>query len=132
MAIQDDPRLRIWLYGSPIDAAGKALAAKGKVTILDRDANLENPTFVPNFEQFEKQYARAAATRQYLVLQGHPWAWTDERYANFVRIIDFLVAQHSTFTTPSEYCHLPPLEIYPTDGTWTPPAAPAASPVAQP
>ena len=130
--VQDDPRMKIWLYGTPIDAAGKELAAKGKVTILDRDANIENPTFVPNPERFEKEYLRSAATRDYLVLQGHPWAWSDERFANFVKIIDFLVAQGVTFTTPSEYCHLPPLEIHATDGTWTPPASTPAPTAAKP
>ena len=40
--------------------------------------------------------------RDYFVLQGHPAMWGEERFAEFLRILDFLTAQNARFLTPSE------------------------------
>lgn len=102
--MQDDPHMKVWLYPQPIDAAGKKLEAAGKVTILDRvwEANLEATVGVPDSKKFIAGYM-LHPEREYFVLQGHPAGWGDDRFAEFVKIIDFLTAQKAVFMTPSEY-----------------------------
>lgn len=102
--MQDDPHMTAWLYPAPLDAPGKALAAKGKVAILDRvwQVNLESAVGVPDFQSFLQGYA-ANPEREYFVLQGHPWGWAGEKFDEFVKIIDFLQAQQAVFMTPSEF-----------------------------
>ncbi len=103
--MQDDPDMKAWLYPQPLDEAGKKLEAAGKVVILDRvwDVNLEGAVGVPDFNKFMQGYA-AHPERDYFVLQGHPAMWGDgARFAEFVKIIDFLVAQKVAFLTPAEF-----------------------------
>jgi hypothetical protein len=65
---------------------------------------LENPTFKPDFEKFQKLYADRGAAQKFLVLQGHPPAWyTDERWNGFLHIVEFLRSQGCVFMTPSHY-----------------------------
>lgn len=99
-----DPAMKIWLYPSPIDETGRRLAAGGKVTILDRvwAVNLESKVGQADFAKFVEGYAKNP-DRLYFVLQGHPTHWAGERFDEFVRIIDFLVAEKAVFMTPSEY-----------------------------
>lgn len=101
--MQDEPNMSVWLYPQPLDEAGKQLAAKGKVTVLDRvwAVNLEGAVGVPNYQAFLNGYA-ANLDRPYFVLQGHPAGWSDERYEEFTRIVDFLTAQKAVFMTPVE------------------------------
>ncbi len=103
-AMAEDPDMAVWLYPSPIDVMGRELAADGKVTVLDRvwAVNLEGRVGQPNFERFVAGYAKNP-DREYFVLQGHPMSWGNERFAEFEKIIDFLVAQDAVFMTPSEY-----------------------------
>jgi peptidoglycan/xylan/chitin deacetylase (PgdA/CDA1 family) len=103
--MQDDPHMKAWLYPQPLDEAGKKLEAAGKVMILDRvwEVNLESAVGVPDFNKFVQGYA-AHPEREYFVLQGHPAMWGDgARFAEFVKIIDFLVAQKAVFMTPAEF-----------------------------
>lgn len=98
-ALAEDPDTTIWLYGDLKNPAGKI--------VMDRigGVNIENPTFVPSLEKFKAGYAKNPA-RDYFVIQGHPAQWTDERFAAFVELIDFLTAEKAIFTTPSEYAKL--------------------------
>lgn len=64
---------------------------------------LENPTFVPDAAKFKEVYEKNAATKEVLVLQGHPDQWDEKRWAGFVEIIDFLKSKNVMFSTPSEY-----------------------------
>lgn len=99
-----DPAMKVWLYPSPIDAIGRKIAAEGKVTVLDRvwAVNLEAAVGKPDFRRFVEGYAKNP-DREYFVLQGHPTHWAGERFDEFAKIIDFLVAQNAVFMTPSEY-----------------------------
>ena len=99
-----DPSMKVWLYPSPIDATGRKLAAEGKVTVLDRvwAVNLESKVGQADFAKFAEGYAKNT-DRLYFVLQGHPTHWAGARFDEFVKIIDFLVAQKAVFMTPSEY-----------------------------
>lgn len=103
-AVEEDPNLRVILYPSPIDEIGEALEARGKVRVLDRvwQVNIEQPLFKPNYEKFVQGYERYAPGRDYLVIQGHPNRWDDERFAEFERIIDFLVSQGARFVGAAE------------------------------
>ena len=98
-ALSEDPDTKIWLYGDVKNPAGKV--------VLDRigNVNIENPSFVPSLDKFKAGYAKNPK-RDYFVIQGHPAQWTDERFAQFVAIIDFLTTEKAVFTTPSEYVKL--------------------------
>lgn len=99
-----DPAVQIMLYPQPLDALGKALSDAGKLTILDRvwDVNLEGAVGMPDLERLKLGLSKHP-DREYFVLQGHAAQWTPERFAEFARIIDFLVEQKAVFMTPSEY-----------------------------
>lgn len=100
----DEPDMKVWLYPQPLDKKGQELSAQGKVAILDRvwAVNLESKVGQPDFQKFMQGYA-ANPDREYFVLQGHPMSWGNaERFAEFEKIIDFLVAQKAEFVTPTE------------------------------
>jgi peptidoglycan/xylan/chitin deacetylase (PgdA/CDA1 family) len=94
-ALAGIPEITIWFYGPK--------QPKGKQVILERTVNLEQPTFVPNFEKVKAGYARYGHKLPYLAMQGHPNEWTDERWANFVKVVQFLKEQGCPFMTASEY-----------------------------
>lgn len=62
---------------------------------------LEQPTFVPNPQNMQKVLERWK--EPYLVLQGHPNGWDDQRFADFVTIIRDLKSRGCRFMTMSEY-----------------------------
>ena len=103
--MSDVPGMKVWLYPQPLDKQGQELAAKGKVKILDRvwAVNLESKVGNPDFKAFINGYAKNP-DREYFVLQGHPMSWgTAEKFAEFTKIIEFLIEQKAVFMTPSEY-----------------------------
>lgn len=101
--MHDDPYVTVVLYPMPLDDMGKKIAADNKLTILDRvwNVNLESLVGVPDCQRLIDGYA-ANPERAYFVLQGHPAQWAGERFNEFVRILDFLVAQKAVFMTPTE------------------------------
>ncbi|HEY0945085.1 MAG TPA: DUF2334 domain-containing protein [Opitutaceae bacterium] len=103
-AMAEEPGMKVWLYPSPLDDQGRQLAAAGKVTILDRvwQVNLEQPLFVPNYQKFVEGYSKYAAKRRYFVLQGHPNKWDDARWAEFLKIVDFITENKIPTVTPTE------------------------------
>jgi peptidoglycan/xylan/chitin deacetylase (PgdA/CDA1 family) len=95
-AVEAVPEIKIWLYGPPKPTHFTRLS-------LARVMALENPTFVPDPAKFKDTYQQTGATRDVLVLQGHPDQWDDDRWAGFVEIIEFLKSKQVVFMTPSEY-----------------------------
>ena len=93
-ALKEIPEITMWFYGSSQNS-GKFL--------FKRVLTLENPTHVPNFEKFKTRYEQVARNEKCLALQGHPNSWNDERWDNFVKIIEYLKAQGCVFMMPSEY-----------------------------
>jgi peptidoglycan/xylan/chitin deacetylase (PgdA/CDA1 family) len=94
-ALENIPGIKIWFFGP----------AKSKIStkvMLERVVNLEQPTLVPNFEQLKERFEKFGRQKEYLVLQGHPNAWSDERYEAFVKAVTYLKAQGCTFMTVSE------------------------------
>lgn len=90
------PSIKIWLYGPKQPKHFRGLS-------IERIMALENPTFLPDAKKFQELYTRNGAKAPVLVLQGHPNAWTDERWKGFVEIIAFLRSRQVIFMTPSEY-----------------------------
>lgn len=102
--LSEDPAMKVWLYPKPHDELSRALSSAGKVLVLDRvwQVNIEQPLFVPNSAKFIEGYEKHAAKRRYLVLQGHPNKWDDARWAEFVKIIDYLEQNKIPTALPSE------------------------------
>ncbi|CAM2949265.1 DUF2334 domain-containing protein [Rariglobus hedericola] len=102
--LTDDPSMKVWLYPSPIDARGEKLNAAGKVTVLDRvwAVNIEQPLFVPNSEKFIAGYNKHAANRRYFILQGHANKWDEPRWAEFLKIVDYITQNKIPTLLPTE------------------------------
>ncbi|MBN2640585.1 MAG: hypothetical protein JXR78_02935 [Victivallales bacterium] len=97
-ALKAIPEFTIWLYGKP-----DLETASGKY-VYPRVMALEYKTFVPDVNKFKAKYFKEGIKHKCLVLQGHPMAWVkDQRWENFVAIIDFLISRNTVFMTPSEY-----------------------------
>lgn len=95
-ALSQTPEVKIWLYGPRQPKFFRGLS-------IERIMALENPTFVPDPNKFQEIYERSGAKAPVLVLQGHPNAWTDERWSGFEQIIHYLRTKNVVFMTPSEY-----------------------------
>lgn len=93
--LAEDPDIKVWMYGPPDKPAGK--------TVLERSfaVNIENPTLIPNYGAFLEGYAHSRGAR-YFVLQGHPAGWGDDRWEQFVKIVEFLIAQKAEFVFASD------------------------------
>ncbi|MCF7974957.1 MAG: hypothetical protein K9N55_14155 [Phycisphaerae bacterium] len=92
-ALEGIPEITMWFYG-PQETSKFA---------FERVLTLEDPVHVPDFAKFKATYDRVAFDKPYLALQGHPNSWDDERWDNFVQIIDFLKSKGCVFVTPSDY-----------------------------
>ena len=42
------------------------------------------------------------------IMQGHAGAWGDDRWEQFVKIVDFLIAQKAEFLMPRDFAKNPP------------------------
>lgn len=97
--LSEDPDLKVYLYGKP--AQGPLLP---DVLILDRcQMNIENPLFVPNSQQLKHDFELLSKKQNCFVIQGHPNAWDDTRFAEFQKLVEYLIEQRVTFVTPYEY-----------------------------
>jgi peptidoglycan/xylan/chitin deacetylase (PgdA/CDA1 family) len=76
---------------------------KGKQVCLKRTINLEQPTFVPNFEKVKDAFEKWGNKLPYIALQGHPNQWDDKRLEDFTKVVKYLKEQGCQFMTASEY-----------------------------
>lgn len=91
------PEIRVWLHGDIQKSAGKFIGSFVPAVSLEKPAHKPNyPALVEGFE------AERGKGHRFIVLQGHPHSWDDNAFAEFVRIVDFLVAQGCLFIHPSE------------------------------
>ncbi len=117
----EDPFLRVWMCWGWIQRrerirdviADRRILDDNPVDIEFADPKNWTPGYV-NFSEFEKSY-RGHENDPYLVLQGHPWSWTDtsskpdrtgaalDRWGEFRKIIGFLRARDYRFANPYEY-----------------------------
>lgn len=74
--------------------------------VLPQRINLEYPTHNPDFNSFLVEYKKLGDIPFLSYLQGHPNSWDDKRWNEFVKIIDFLIAENVKFITPSEYYYM--------------------------
>ncbi|MFH1498741.1 MAG: hypothetical protein ABII82_13050 [Verrucomicrobiota bacterium] len=92
---QDDD-IQVWMYGPAGADAGKIVLGRSY------SVNIEQPTFVADYEAFIEGYAHNRGAG-YFVLQGHPMQWNDERFENFARIVDFLIGRKADFVFAEEF-----------------------------
>lgn len=98
--LREDPDVKVLLYGKPEQAS-----AVPDIMILERtQMNIEHPLFLPNPDQIKKDYEKLYKTTDCFVLQGHPNNWgKDDRFERFKELVNYLIDQGVTFTTPYEY-----------------------------
>lgn len=101
----DDPYITTWLYPTQLDDLGKKTNEQGEIVILDRvwGVGLESNVGAADFEAFVRGYISNVTKRDYFTLQGHPAMWTDQRFEQFTKIIEFLIEQKANFVLPSAY-----------------------------
>lgn len=98
--LEESPEIKVWLYGDP--------SANTSKLVLQRygEINLEQPVHEPNLAYLVEHYP-LYADKEILVLQGHPEDWaSDEAFAEFVGIVDYLQDQGAEFVTPSQYLEI--------------------------
>ena len=96
-ALEAIPEIKYVFFYGPKDKK-----ASSKI-ILERNVNLENPTFVPDYDKFKGIYEKSGKGKEYIAMQGHPNQWDEKRFAGFEKIIDYLAAKGCVFMTVSEY-----------------------------
>ena len=134
----EDPSLRVWMCWAWSHQEERVRDVPADRRLLDNlpvamecpDPKNWTPGYI-NFSEFEKEY-RGHESDPTLVLQGHPWSWTEtsakpdrtgavlDRWEEFRKIVRFLKARDALFLNPYEvYLQQ---RGYATDTT--PPAAP--------
>ena len=99
----DETTLKVLAEDPDIQVVMFADRVPGKVALPRVFAvNIENPTFVANYPKFVEGYVHNM-TFPVFVIQGHPNSWDDNRFNNFVQIVDFLQSIGAEFTLPSDY-----------------------------
>ena len=89
-AIKNQKNIKVWLFGLP-----------GSTKLnLQRLDEIEFPTSNPVYSKFIENYS---FEKPYLVLQIHPNAWDSGKFAEFEKIIDFLLTKKVTFINPYDY-----------------------------
>jgi hypothetical protein len=79
-------------------------ASAGFINLSNR-VFIESATGVPDSAYFMSSYlSKKAAYTDYMVMQGHPYAWTTEaKQVEFRKIVNFLISEGVVFCTPYEY-----------------------------
>jgi peptidoglycan/xylan/chitin deacetylase (PgdA/CDA1 family) len=97
-ALAQVPSIKVWMYG-PSPAKAKE---SGKI-VLERSAvSIESPTLIPNYADFVEAYAHNRGA-DYFVMQGHPAGWGEDRWEQFTKIVEFLIAQKAEFVFASDF-----------------------------
>ena len=98
--LQEDPDIKVWMYGDAKNPAGKV--------ILTRDTiGIEYPTLLPSYADFLEAYAHNRGAGLH-TMQGHPGGWGEDRWGQFVKEVDFLIAQKAEFLLPKDFIKNPP------------------------
>ncbi|MBQ1866489.1 MAG: alginate lyase family protein, partial [Bacteroidales bacterium] len=113
--------IRMKTFGAPYNAVdentAKALVATGNFThvffapakyfegtgivVLNNRVNLENGTGNVEFAYLKKNFEASKYT-DFIVLQGHPNGWRDQKIKEFSQVLDYLLSQGCTFILPQE------------------------------
>lgn len=99
-ALEQVPDIKYWLLHSP------SMPKNSTKFLFERSLNLENPTFLPDFDNFKAEYEKYGYQKDYIVLQGHPNNWSG-RLTNdeFEKIMNYLMEKGCVFMTFTEYCN---------------------------
>ncbi len=136
--VSEDPWLRVWMAWESEHLASAAASIPADLRVLGSlpvamecpDPKNWTPGYV-NFSEFRKEYS-GHEQDPYLVLQGHPWSWTEtstksdrtgavlDRWAEFRKIVRFLKDRDAEFLNPYEYYR----RVRGFDTDTMPPAAP--------
>ena len=73
-----------------------------KGIVMTSQISLEHPIHNPDFEAFKNVYLEKKHELSLFYLQGHPLSWDEERWQNFVKIIEFLESEGVSFIKPSD------------------------------
>lgn len=96
VVLAEHPEIEVWMYGNGKSPAGKL--------VLGRPLNLEYAVGKVGLQEFLKAYQHHRTDlRNGVVLQGHPNMWNDDVFAEFKKVVEVLVEDGWTFTTPHEY-----------------------------
>lgn len=83
--------------------ANERLFQGADVCVLNNRINMEDGTGKVDYKYFLKNYkAGGAVEKPYIVLQGHPNQWDEQRIKEFVQIIEFLQKEGCEFVLPSQ------------------------------
>ena len=113
--------LRMRTFGAPFNGVdentAKALLAAGNFThiffapeklfegtgvvVLNHRVNLENGTGNVEFAYLKKNFEASKYT-DFIVLQGHPNGWKEQKMKEFSQVLDYLLAQGCTFILPQD------------------------------
>ena len=103
-ALKREKDLKIIFYPQPADKVSKLYDGDPDLLVLDRvwAVNMESSVGVADYQKFLNGYAKNL-NRKFFFLQSHPAAWDDNRFAQFVKVIEFLKDRGTKFMTPEEY-----------------------------
>lgn len=93
--LTEDPDIKVWMYGDAKNPAGKVILARDNIGI-------EYPTLLPSYSNFLENYAHNRGSGLH-TMQGHPGGWGEDRWGQFVKIVDFLIAQKAEFHVPRDF-----------------------------
>ena len=93
--LEEEPDIKVWMYGDAKNPAGKVILARDLIGI-------EYPTLLPSYSNFLENYAHNRGSGLH-TMQGHPGGWGDDRWEQFVKIADFLIAQKAEFLLPRDF-----------------------------
>ena len=97
--LAEDPDTRVFMYGP----TAKASEVPNVLILARTQMNIENPLFLPNPDRIKTDYAKLKGKHDVFVIQGHPGNWTDERFENFKKLVEYLISENVIFMTPYEY-----------------------------
>jgi peptidoglycan/xylan/chitin deacetylase (PgdA/CDA1 family) len=98
--LQEDPDIKVWIYGDAKNPAGKVVLTRDNIGI-------EYPTLLPSYADFLENYAHNRGGGLH-TMQGHAGGWGDDRWEQFVKVVDFLIAQKAEFLLPKDFIKNPP------------------------
>jgi peptidoglycan/xylan/chitin deacetylase (PgdA/CDA1 family) len=96
--ISEDPNYKVFMLStiSPPVPNG--------VLYLYHNVPLEIITGNPSYDSFVNNYNYLQNIyKDYMIIQGHPNSWNDERFEQFKRVIDFLKLKKVEFVLPYDY-----------------------------
>ena len=96
--VSENPEYEVFLF------SGTESTNPDRLIHLNHRINIENGTGNPEYSLFMESYTRNRDKySDYMVLQAHPNLFSPERLDQFIRIVEFLVAEGCEFVLPHEY-----------------------------